>query len=100
MATKTLGTASHTTLTALPYLPGYGSGMSAADIATIAEAILNDQINTNPIFPGAFSANGLLYVPNRGVLKILNGDFVGVDGTGWPVLVSKTAAASASWVHS
>lgn len=29
-----------------------------------------------------------LYVPNRGVLKVLPGDFVAVDNTGWPILLS------------
>lgn len=101
MSTKTLGTAGTTTLTALAYSPGYGSGMSAADIATIALGIKNDQINGRPIYPQAFSANGLLYVPNRGILQMLPGDWVGFDSqTGWPILVSKTAAANAGWVHS
>jgi hypothetical protein len=86
-------------LTALKFLPGYGSGMAAADIATIANSIKNDQQNTNPIFPQAFSANGLLYVPNRGVLTMLPGDYVAVDETGWPILVSKLAAAGTSYVH-
>lgn len=39
----------------------------------------------------AFSFNGLLYVPNRGVLKVLPGDVVATDNTGWPILVSKAA---------
>ena len=99
MATQELGTNAATSLTkALKFLPGYGSGMSAADIATIALAIKNDQINGAPVFPQAFSANGLLYVPNRGVLTILPGDYVAVDPTtGWPILVSKKAIASGPW---
>lgn len=40
---------------------------------------------------GAFSFNGLLYVPNRGVLKVLPGDVVAVDNAGWPILVSKAS---------
>ena len=97
MATKTLGTAATTTLVALPF--SRGLDMSDADIATIANHILNDQQNTNPIFPGAWARTGILYVPNRGILKALPGDYVAYDSTGWPILVSKTAAASASWVH-
>jgi len=96
MATATLGTPANNTLTALPMT----GALAAADIAAIANAILNDLVNGNPIWPGAFAQNGLLYVPNRGVLKVLPGDFVGVDTTGWPILVSKAAAATAaSWIH-
>lgn len=99
MSTVTLGTTGHTSLTAIKYLPGYGSGMAAADIATIALAIKNDMVNGNPVYPQAFSANGLLYIPNRGFLQMLPGDYVGVDETGWPILVSKNAIAGTSWVH-
>lgn len=103
MATITVGTTSTTSLSkGLVFKPGYNSGMSAADIATIALAIKNDQINTHPVFPAAFSANGLLYVPNRGTLKMLPGDAVAVDPhTGWPILISKLAfAAGGNWTHS
>lgn len=96
MATSTFGSQAQTTFTGL----GFSGSMAAADVATIANLILDDQVNAHPIWPGAFSQNGLLYVPNRGVLKILPGDWVAVDTTGWPILVSKNAAGtSASWVH-
>lgn len=98
MATVSIGTNDTDSLTpALKFLPGYNSGMSAADIAAVALAIKNDQINTHPIFPEAFSANGLLYVPNRGVLTMKPGDYVAVDSTGWPILLSSLAAASGPW---
>lgn len=101
MATKTLGTSATTSLNpAIQFLPGYGSGMAAADIASMALAIKNDQINGNPIFPNAFSSNGILYVPNRGFLQMLPGDWVGVDSAGWPILVSKNSIATAAWTHS
>jgi hypothetical protein len=98
MATKTLGTNATTTLTALSFQRG---GLAAADIATIQQDILNDLVNGNPIWPGAFSSMGLLYVPNRGILQVLPGDYVGVDATGWPILVSANAIASGStsWTH-
>lgn len=101
MATKTLGTSATTSLTALSFLPGYNSGMAQADVASIALSIKDDIINAHPILNEAFSANGLLYVPNRGVLKVLPGDWVGVDATtGWPILLSKRAIASGPWTHS
>src|ERR1700722_10173109 len=98
MATSTLGTTANNSLTALPM----AGALAAADIATIANLILNDQINTSPtqpIFVGAFAQSGLLYVPNRGILKVLAGDYVGVDASGWPILVSKNAIANAAWQH-
>lgn len=97
MATKTLGTAATSTLVAMVF----GSDPTIADIATIQEHILDDQINTHPIFNGAWANTGLLYVPNRGVLQALPGDYVAYDpATGWPILLSKRAAAGVSWVHS
>lgn len=96
MATKTLGTAATTTLTAVQFSSGLG--LSDADIATIALAILNDNspngLYTPTVLPGAFARSGLLYYPNRGLLRVLPGDFVGVDPSGWPVLVGKDSIAT------
>lgn len=97
MATKTLGTAATTTLVAMPF----GSDPTIADISAIQLHILNDLINGNPVYPGAWANTGLLYVPNRGVLQARPGDFVAYDpATGWPILLSAGAAGGASWVHS
>ena len=51
---------------------------------------------------GDFSKLGSLYVPGRGILKVNPGDWVGVDASGWPILVSAEAIAFAntSWTHS
>ena len=101
MALLTGGTTASTSLSAIKFLPGYGSGMSAANIALMALAIKNDLGNSGAVWPGAFSANGKLYIPNRGVLTMLPGDYVMVDATtGWPILVSKKAIASGPWAHS
>lgn len=99
MAVQTVGTNANTSLTyGLKFLPGYGSGMAPADIAAIALQIKDDLNVAHPVFPQAFSANGLLYVPNRGVLQMLAGDYVAVDPTtGWPILLSKRAIASGPW---
>lgn len=93
---KTLGTAATNTLVAMPF----GTDQNVADIAQIAANILDDQTNGNPIVPGAWANTGLLYIPNRGWLKVLPGDWVAYGATGWPILVSKRAAAGAAWVHS
>lgn len=99
MATKTLGTNATTSLVALPFLTGIGS-MAAADVATIAQHIKDDLNPAHPITPGAFAANGLLFVPRRGVLKVLPGDYVAYDSQGWPILVSANSIANAAWTHS
>ena len=112
MATITLGTNAQTTLTAVKF----EKSLSAADMAAIAALILNDGTqqggranaapSAKPIYPGGFSSTGLLFIPNRGVLQALPGDYIGVDANGWPVLVSANAIAGGSapsavtdWTH-
>jgi hypothetical protein len=75
--------------------------MAPSDLALLTLAIKNDMINGAPVYPGAFAANGLLYIPNRGVLKCFPGDYVAVGSTsGWPILLSANAASSADFIHS
>lgn len=109
MATATLGTAATTTLTALPFT--YGAAV--ADVAAIAAAVKRDSHNPNntqaangpgitgpqPAILNALSRAGVLIIPERGVLRLYPGDYVAIDATGWPILLSARAAASASWVH-
>ena len=109
MATATLGTAATTTLTALSGPGSYTTpdGIAVAivqadaDVATIQQAIKDDLNPAQPINTsmGGWSRAGQLFIPNRGWIKVYPGDFIGVDATGWPILVSRRAAASASWVH-
>ena len=102
MATATIGTNATSSLTAVAFLPGYGSLLNA-DVATIALAIKDDLNVAHPKIPGSFnvSEGGQLFIPNRGVLRVLAGDYVAVDSTtGWPILISKYAAASGPWTHS
>lgn len=97
MALKTLGTAATNTLSG--FVVGTND-LTPADVATLLLSIKNDQVNTSPIWPQAYAQQGLLFVPNRGYLRCLAGDFIGVDpATGFPVLLSAAAAAGASWVH-
>lgn len=106
MATVTLGTTANNSLTALQF--SAGSGMLDPDVASIAQAIFDDVLglgtNSKParVVPGAFVRSGLLFIPNRGVLKVLPTDFVGVDtNSGWPILVSGNVIglAGSPWVH-
>ena len=95
MATSTLGTTLTTSLTSLVNNPA----MNVTDLATIVNGIKDDLIITHPVWPGAYSYMDLLYVPNRGVLKVLPGDYVGVDANGWPILVSAYSIATGGWTH-
>ena len=113
MALLTLGSNATTTLSALKFL----AGMNTTDRAALAALILDDRSqdsgqlansapSAKPIWPGAFTTDGHLYVPNRGVLQVLPGDFVAVDANGWPILISRNAiaggtapSATTSWTH-
>jgi len=103
MGIGTAGTNAATSLTACLFPGSYiGPGgvvqsntQIDADIATINQLIKDDQ-NINLPAPGAggwgWSRAGQLYVPNRGWLKMLPGDVVGVDTqSGWPILISARA---------
>lgn len=97
MAILTLGTNANSSLRALLFARG---GMSVPDTATFNASVKNDQVNGNPIWPGAFRM-GQLQIPNRGVLNILPGDYVVYDPTtGWPILLSALTIASGPWTHS
>ncbi len=113
MALKTLGSNGTTTLQAIQFL----AGMNVTDRAALAALILDDQSkdsgqpanaapSAKPILPGGFSTTGQLFIPNRGVLQVLPGDWVGVDANGWPILLSANAiaggaapSAATSWTH-
>jgi hypothetical protein len=101
MATKTLGTNATTSLTALVAGALTSSpAQDAVDLAAIANAIKDDLNVAHPRMPTAWSQGNLLYVPNRGILQVLPGDYVGIDSQGWPILVSKNSIALAAWTHS
>lgn len=95
MATGTLGTTANNSLTS----KAFAGALAPADVAAIANAIKDDLNNIHPIWPGAWSQSGMLYVPNRGILKVLAGDYVGVDAQGWPIMVSANSIAHAAWTH-
>ena len=94
MVTKTVGTTGTTVLTAVQIPPSYNATpyISDTDWATIQNSILDDgalQTSPHPNYPGAFTRQGLLFLPrNRGVVKLQPGDWVAVDVNGWPVVIS------------
>lgn len=98
MALKTLGTNDNNSLSAGLW-NGAGS-IIAADMASINNGVKDDIINSHPIVKNAFRA-GILIIPNRGWLRVLQGDYVAFDATtGWPILISKNAIANGPWTHS
>lgn len=87
MANLTGGTNGTTTLTAQQFQRG--TTPSDADIASLQQAILRDGgAYPWPTDPGAWARTGLLFIPNRGILKLQPGDWVMVDPAGWPICVS------------
>ena len=100
MATLTLGTTAQTSLTSLVAT----ASPNAADFATISQGIKND-LTTGPqgkgvaLVGGGWVQPGLLIIPNRGILQVLAGDYVGIDSQGWPILVSANSIANAAWTH-
>ena len=101
MSTITIGTAATTTLIGVTWT----GSVSQADVRTINSHILDDLAARHPAAQiggvGGFVREGILYVPNRGPLSLCLGDVVAYDPTtGGVILVTKLAAAGASWVHS
>lgn len=74
-------------------------------MATVNYGILDDQNVAHPHAAisglGGLVREGKLFVPNRGSLVILPGDYVAYDSTtGWPILVSARAISAGPWTHS
>lgn len=99
MATVTLGTNATTSLTALQFLPGLNSGMSAADIATINQLIKPANQIAMPR-GGRFDSSGILHLPGgEGYIQCKPGDYIAVDSRGWPIVVRADSAANGPWTH-
>src|SRR3989304_4308653 len=104
MATRTLGTNANNSLTAV----AFAKSLLDADVATINIGIKDDKVGAagaHPIssFGGqCFSKQGILYVPNRGILQVLDGDYGAIDNNGWPILISANSIGYGStlWTHS
>lgn len=98
MALLTAGTNANNSLSAMLY----GPAAAVADTASFQALIFDDLNPVQTIWPGSWNpTSGILYVPNRGILRARPGDYVMVDTTtGWPILVSAAAIASGPWTHS
>jgi hypothetical protein len=100
MALLTGGTNANSSLSAL-LITRSDATTDIQNKALVSAGILDDLNVAHPIYPGAFMQGHMLYVPNRGVLRCLTGDYVMFDATtGWPILVSARAIAAGPWAHS
>jgi hypothetical protein len=117
MALRTLGTTGNNVLAG--FVVGFNDTI-AADLATLNLGIRGDPPGYNawnvppttglgvgvgairPRINQCYVKDGLLIIPNRGMLQLKAGDFVGFDATvGWPIVVSGDAAAQGGvWTHS
>jgi hypothetical protein len=75
---------------------------SQADVADINQAILDDVNASHPVAQisgcGGFVKEGLLYVPNRGVLQLRPGDVVALDSTsGQVILLTAYGLSAGPW---
>jgi hypothetical protein len=115
MATSTLGT---NATTSIPLAIQFQSGTNpAADVAALLNAMFDDgaqwQSQGQSVVAGGagrvrlaypndkcgFSNNGVLFIPNRGVLRVIPGDWVGVTNRGWPILLSNDDVLNGLWTH-
>lgn len=98
MALGTLGTNANNSLAS--FLVGTDD-VTPAQIALLNLGILNDQINGRPKINQSYVKKGLLFIPNRGLLRLLDGDYIAIDATtGWPIVVSADCAANGAYTHS
>jgi hypothetical protein len=94
VATRTLGTNASTSLTAVVW---NGMATATADVRALNQLIRDDKNPRHSLSnqSGAFVKEGILYVPNRGDLKLFPGDVVAVDATSGQVIVLTAYGLSA-----
>jgi len=95
MTTSTLGT---NATSSIPLAIQFFHAGNMSDQAALSAAVLDDSTHTL-IQSASVNRDGYLFVPRRGFLRILEGDWVGVTSTGWPILLSKYDVASGLWTH-
>lgn len=73
--------------------PGYKAPTGQAEPAPAG--------TNRPRLAQAYVKQGILFVPNRGMLQLKAGDYVCFDATtGWPFVVSGDAVANGPYTHS
>jgi hypothetical protein len=71
------------------------TSLTLSQAATASAASMKIAIIPAQGISSRLSFNQQLEVPGRGILKVLPGDVVAVDSTGWPILVSAASIAYA-----
>lgn len=97
MALRTLGTNATTSLSAMFFHQSTDLA-SSSNLALLNAAIQSDLGTDN--LPPNIGRDGQLWIPRRGWLRVLPGDYIGVDSTGWPILLSANTIANGPWTHS
>lgn len=118
MALRTVGTNANNSLSA--FVVGFNDTI-AADLASVNVAIREDPTifqAWNPVATTglvdqtktgttrrrvnqAYTKQGLLVIPNRGIIQLKPGDVVAWDATtGWPIVLSGDAFANGPYTHS
>jgi hypothetical protein len=102
MALKTAGTNATTSLSAVQFNPS-ADKMTSSDLALFNALV---QPNYGGAHPNSgklgtyISRDGQLFVPMRGFIRLVAGDWLCVDSTtGWPFVLSNAAITSGPWTH-
>ena len=83
--------------------PGtYVAAITSGTAVVLSQAAIATAAGVRLIFvpPGSATENdanfnGQLVIPGRGIVRVLPGDVIAVDNTGWPILVSAAAVGYA-----
>ncbi|PWT78217.1 MAG: hypothetical protein C5B60_01515 [Chloroflexi bacterium] len=98
MALLTAGTSTTTVLRALQW----NRNMNPTDLAALHALCTLSYTSANPAYnPGMVFDRGMVYYPNRGALRLFDGDYIIADpvsGFYWPV--NGAAFTGGSFVHS
>lgn len=67
------------------------SSVTLSQAATASASVRIAIVRLGMTFSGDLSRDGRLFVPNRGVLKVLPGDIIALDNIGFPYLIPANA---------
>lgn len=99
MAIQTLGTNANNSLDIAFSWDGVATATSS--VRAINQAILDDLNPRHPVAQtsgcGGFVKDGILYVPNRGLLTLFPGDIVALDSTSGQVILVPAFSLSSAW---
>lgn len=97
MALRTLGTNATTSLNAVMFSHD-PAVLSNADLAAFNALCMKDKSTANLLEP-VLARHGIFTPPGKEPVKIAPGDYVCVDSTGWPFVLSANAIANGPYTH-